>query len=109
MKACERGAAVGSADLDDLGDAGIGMIFDELPGDEAAGAMADEDDVLVAELAQLRDIVSELAMLDDGIDGSILAIGENEDVGGFGQFLDERAIGTLPGPQRSLGNILVLE
>src|SRR5262249_28317267 len=89
--------------------AGIGMILDEMPGDEAAGAMADEYDLLVTEPAQVGNVLAQFAARDDSVDGGILTVCEDVNVSGLAEFLDERTVWLLPGSQRGLGNAFVFE
>ncbi len=92
-------AAVGGAHLDDLGDAGVGMVLDELAGDEAAGTVPQQHDLAVAHAAQAADVPGEVGAAGHLIGGDRLGIGEGVHVGLLGQALDEQAAGLLPAVQ----------
>ena len=72
------------------------MVLDKVAGDQAAGAVADEDDFLVTQPPQFGDVFPQAAALDHLLKGDILTVGEGVDVGLRRQFLDETTAGTLP-------------
>ena len=97
------GADVGSAHLNHLCHAAIGVILDELPGDDAAGAVADQHDLTIAFLAKIPHMLFQLRTIGDLIGGDCLSVREGEHVRFLRQPFDEQAIRFLPAVQMSAG------
>src|SRR5262245_50030857 len=102
-------AAVGRTDLDHLGYAGVAEVLDELPGHQSAGAVAHQDDLLVAQLLQSGHRLSQTALLNDDVNRDIFSVSEGEDIRLALKCLDQETVGFLPRAKGRLAHRVIAQ